>query len=90
MTDPPSKGSPAGLLGQSAGPGKTTNGQKPCKDKHLSPLTLRVKIHYRASDPSNNRGTDIPQGLLRMSTSLDILLARPLLTFRKQELDAWG
>ena len=41
--DPPSKGSLAGLLGQSAGPGKTTNGQKPRKDKHLSPLTLRVK-----------------------------------------------
>jgi len=37
---------------------------------------------YRASDPSNVRVTDIAQGLPRVSTCLDIIFARPLLTLK--------
>ena len=43
---------------------------------------LYYQFHYRASDPSNGRGTDIARGLPRVSTHLDILFARPLLTFK--------
>ena len=42
------------LLGRPFGPEETMN-ERPKKDKHLCLLTLRVKIHSRASDPVKRR-----------------------------------
>ena len=65
-------------LGRSDGPGEMMN-ERPLKDKHICFLTLCVKVHYRASDPCNGRGTDVARGLPRVSICLDIIFAQPLL-----------
>ena len=36
--------------------------KRPKKDKHLCLLTLRVKIHYRASDPIKRQGHEHHSG----------------------------
>jgi len=49
------------LLGQPFGPEDTTN-ERPKKDKHLSFLTLCIKILSRASDPVKRRGHEHRSG----------------------------
>ena len=50
-----------GLLGQSDGPGKTTN-ERPLKDKHLYLLTLRVNFITELPTPATTEARTLLGG----------------------------